>query len=120
MSGALDCADRQRLARVLGMLGSDHAGERDAAGLAATRILRDRGITWAQVLEPPRWQERLPREPPQTPPERSDIAVALSAFDRLTEWERGFVVSLRARHRISPRQAEILREIAAKARRAAT
>ena len=31
---------------VLGLLGSDHAGERDAAGLASHRMIRQRGLTW--------------------------------------------------------------------------
>ena len=39
-----------KLIKVLGMLGSDHAGERDNAAQAATKILRDAGLTWYDVL----------------------------------------------------------------------
>lgn len=42
---------RKRLVRVLGMLGSDHAGERDAAALVATRMLKEAGLTWYDVLD---------------------------------------------------------------------
>ena len=39
-----------RLVKVLGMLGSDHAGERAAAALQASRILKEAGLTWHDVL----------------------------------------------------------------------
>jgi len=41
--------DRERLAMVLGTLGSDHAGERDNAARLAVRMLK--GLTWPQVLD---------------------------------------------------------------------
>ena len=43
-------ADRQRLAAILGMLGSEHAGERAAAGLQAEAFRRRHGLTWDQVV----------------------------------------------------------------------
>lgn len=46
----LSSADRTKLAKLLGLLGSAHAGERDAAGLAAERLVRGAGLTWRQVL----------------------------------------------------------------------
>jgi hypothetical protein len=44
--------DLKRLAAVLGLLGSEHAGERAAAGVAATRMLAAAGATWMDVLYP--------------------------------------------------------------------
>lgn len=44
---------RLRLAKILGMLGSAHAGERDAAFLAAERILKEAGLTWYDVFDIP-------------------------------------------------------------------
>jgi hypothetical protein len=35
------------------MLGSNHAGERAAAGLKATQLLRQRGLTWRDVIQLP-------------------------------------------------------------------
>lgn len=40
-----------RLIKVLGMLGSAHAGERDNAARLATQILKDAGLTWFDVLD---------------------------------------------------------------------
>lgn len=40
-----------KLVKVLGMLGSAHAGERDNAARAATQILREAGLTWYDVLD---------------------------------------------------------------------
>jgi hypothetical protein len=51
---ALTEAARNRLSKLLGILGSDHAGERDNAGVAANRLVRDAGLTWNQVLHRPR------------------------------------------------------------------
>jgi hypothetical protein len=46
-------SDRIKLARILGMLGSEHAGERAAAALAAHRLVQRSGDTWWSLLEPP-------------------------------------------------------------------
>lgn len=43
---------RVKLVRILGMLGSDHAGERAAAALAADRLVKATGITWPALLIP--------------------------------------------------------------------
>ncbi len=40
------------LIKLLGMLGPDHAGERDAAALAIVRLRRRTGVTWAELLRP--------------------------------------------------------------------
>ena len=42
--------DRSRLVKLLGMLGSDHAGERASAGLAADQLVRSKGLSWADVV----------------------------------------------------------------------
>jgi hypothetical protein len=43
-------SDRRRLASILGMLGSEHAGERAAAGLKAEQLRIELGITWVDLL----------------------------------------------------------------------
>jgi hypothetical protein len=48
--GVLSPRERVRLAALLGMLGSDHAGERDNAGRLAEQLVRGRGTTWQAVL----------------------------------------------------------------------
>jgi len=66
---ALTEAARDRLSKLLGMLGSDHAGERDNAAVAANRIVQDAGLTWDQVLRRPMpaWVGE-PRKPPPPRP----------------------------------------------------
>jgi len=75
-------AERARLARILGMLGSEHDGERAAAGLQAEAFRKRHGLTWAQLLtlppietisnpgwesspepRPPRWTSSTPIPP---------------------------------------------------------
>jgi hypothetical protein len=63
----LSATERKRLAAILGMLGSDHAGERAAAALQAEAFRRRHRLTWTELLaiqpEPP-----LPDPPPSGPP----------------------------------------------------
>lgn len=42
--------DHDKLAKVLGMLGSAHDGEIAAAGRAANKLIRTAGITWSDAL----------------------------------------------------------------------
>ena len=43
--------DRDKLAKVLGVLGSAHAGEIAAAGRTAHLLIREAGTTWQEVLD---------------------------------------------------------------------
>ena len=53
MNDMLSHADRTRLVRLLGMLGSNHHGEVANAGSLADRLVRDRGQTWMASLASP-------------------------------------------------------------------
>jgi hypothetical protein len=46
----ISAIDRIRLESMLGMLGSDHVGERDNAAKLIEQFLRKRGLTWPDVL----------------------------------------------------------------------
>lgn len=71
-------AERQRLAAILGMLGSDQPGERAAAALKAEAFRKKHGLTWAELVamptpivaapEPPPWTPPPPPEPPKPDP----------------------------------------------------
>jgi len=52
----LNTASMRKLVRVLGMLGSEHAGERAAAALSAHRLVTSHGTTWWALLN----QEETP------------------------------------------------------------
>jgi hypothetical protein len=49
----------EHIIKLLGMLGSDHAGERAAAGLKAHQFIRQLGMTWRDVVAVPAadWEE---------------------------------------------------------------
>lgn len=107
MSPALD---RERLVKLCGMFGSDHAGERANAAAAADRLVRQAGLRWPEVIRPP----LLPPDPNV----ESQIKFCAARTDLLTEWERGFIASLekRRRPRLSAKQMAVLNRLVAKCR----
>jgi len=100
--------DRERLVSVLNLLSSDKAGERDAAGLAACRLLRARGLGWSDVVVLPA------KSADDTVPWRSVVEQCL-ASPHCTPWERSFLESLCGFRRLSEKQHAVLSRIAAKA-----
>ncbi|MFL5256761.1 MAG: hypothetical protein ACJ8AI_28480 [Rhodopila sp.] len=121
MTVPLSQQERTRLAKLLGMLGSNHSGERDAAGLAAHRLVMNAGMTWQDVLTPQVEHHRRKPEPePDWPPPRPTNAYAswrrtvaslLSRTELLTAWEAGFLHSINERFSLSERQFEVLEDI---------
>lgn len=111
---ALRPGELQKLSAILGRLGSDFAGERDAAALAASRFLRDRKLIWDQVLgaEP----VVTATDPGGTRYWKDTAEQVLARHSRaLSEWELQFVQDVLRRGRApSPRQEAKLRDIAAK------
>lgn len=61
MNRALDPVSADRLKKILGLLGSDHPGERDAAAQAANKLVRERGLAWGDVIGPPIVPDHVPR-----------------------------------------------------------
>jgi hypothetical protein len=55
----MDRQDRERLVRILNLLGSDQAGERASAALAASRLVSSLGLDWSEVVAPPPVAERV-------------------------------------------------------------
>ena len=110
---ALPPADRHRLASILGLLGSNHAGERDAAALAADRFVRTRGIAWPDLLAgEPAASNRA--EPVNTV--QADIALCRQHPGLLTQWERDFLRTLKPERGISLKQRGVLAVMARKVR----
>ncbi len=105
---ALLQTDRTKLVKLLGMLGSNHAGERDAAGLAAHRLLQKRGMTWEDALTPRAAERRLPQHATW----RTTCARLMENPRALRAWERNFVADLPNFPRISVKQRYVLNEIA--------
>jgi hypothetical protein len=105
---ALQPPDRARLAKLLGPLGSNHAGERDAAGLAAHRLLRQLGLTWERALEPVAVVKKLP----ELGTWRQTVAACLERKGSLRNWEIGFLHDLPGFRRLTVKQRYVLKEIA--------
>ena len=107
--------DREKLARVLGMLGSAHDGEVLAAARQAERLRREAGSTWQTILQPPTPQ---PQPKPFYRPDPAWRPVSVHEklevwgehFDCcLSEWERDFYHSVkRRRQNLTERQMEVV------------
>jgi hypothetical protein len=106
----LSPVERTKLAKMLGMLGSDHAGEREAAAHAATSFLKARGLCWEDVLSPPssgdqglydlagRWREAA-------------ATCALRGAGILTPWEFDFARNLVSFSRCTDKPLGVLRRL---------
>ena len=105
---AFPAPSRAKLAKLLALLGSDHAGERDAAGLAAHRLVVGAGLTWRKVLEPPPIAKPLP----ELGTWRETVAQCLAKPGSLRAWEVEFLRDLRGFRRLSVKQRYVLKEIA--------
>ena len=105
MLGNLDPSVAAKLAKICGLLGSDHDGERSAAAWQATRLLQAHGLTWTSVFAPAPPPPR-PRVDPQT------RATWLLSIGGLSLWEIEFLNGIVGRKRpLFPRQAAKLHEI---------
>ena len=108
--------DRERLARVLGMLGSAHDGEALAAARRAERLRAEAGVTWLDILMP---VLPPPRPQPYGPTVANTIDFVLDNDQELTDWEAAFVRSIRRqRSPLSPKQIAILDLLVEKVHRA--
>jgi hypothetical protein len=109
--------DRDRLAKLLGMLGSDHDGEILAAARQAERLRSEARLTWADILAPALQQPPRPQQHSPTPAQVVDFV--LDHAEVLTDWEINFAKSIRhQRSRLSPKQREVLDRPVEKAHRA--
>lgn len=116
---ALAPGQADRLAKVLGLLGSDHDGERAAAALMATKIIRAAGLTWPDIVTP------RPSAPPPPPPPKTwrephtpqeAAAECLRWSDVLTDWEKEFCKSVMNFGKPTNRQITVLAKVTAKAK----
>ena len=122
MGAVLTAADRERLAKILSLLSSDRAGEVVAAGAAATRLIRERGVGWADIIAPapvaprPTWSSAGQSRSSWTTPSawRDTARYCLCYPQMLTDWEATFLDGLLSRPSLSAKQVAILDGIAAK------
>ena len=102
-------ADRAKLAHILDRLGSDHDGERAAAGLLATKLVRDRGASWAWLLG----LERPPAPPAGNWRARATWCAARPEL--MTPWENALLASMSVRPTPpTPKQTAIIDRLVAR------
>ena len=115
MTAPLTPAELRKLVGILGRLGSDHDGERAAAGLLASRMLRAAGVGWDDLILSDSRQvpggTQGKHAPP--PPPANNLTTCLRWLAELNAWETAFVMDLRQKRRpLSPAQAAKLAQIA--------
>ena len=109
---APDVADR--LCKLLGMLGSEHPGERATAALKADELLKREGLRWCDVLQP---REPVAVEPdddsePECSDWRSMARTCVARAWALSDKEAAFVRQMtRWRGEPSDRQIDWLESI---------
>jgi hypothetical protein len=106
---ALSPSERARLIALLGLLGSEHDGERASAAAFASRFVRERRLTWHDVVLP---NAAAPVTPPQPASWRTVVAECRARPDSLTAWEQTFLGGLDRFPNLSVKQRAALDRIA--------
>lgn len=101
---------RERLAKLLGMCGSAHDGERAAAAKAADDLVRRSGLTWFDVFgaKAPEWVDPFTLE--------AKLGAIWAWRSLLTDWELEFIESVLGRPRLSDKQIAIVDKLVDRAR----
>ena len=86
--------DRRRLARVCGLLGSDHDGEVLAAARQAEKIRKKVGLTWEELLAPSTRRRPADPSPEDLTIWRWACHFCLERSRSLTSWELDFVATV--------------------------
>lgn len=97
-----------RLAKVLGLLGSNSDSEALVAARTAEAIRRQMGATWDELLV----AQHRPEPQPSSHDWRVIVAQCLARPAALSPWEAKFLRNLRDFPRLSPKQAAVLHRIA--------
>ncbi len=106
----LDAKTADRLGKVLGLLGSEHDGERAAAAAKAHAMLVAAGVTWADLAKAV--VKRPERKMPEMGTWRQTCRDCLMHQKDLRAWEKTFLADLPKFQRISTKQRYALNEIA--------
>lgn len=103
-------ADIERFGKLLGMLGSDHDGERAAAAAMATRFLQQRGLSWSEFVSSVLAVPSLGTSAPL--PHRSTARECLAIVGIWTAKELSFLRNMEIRRQApTPGQAEWLADL---------
>lgn len=114
-----------RLAKVCGMLGSAHDGERAAAALLASQILEDIGVSWSDLIHSaysnaneaakPSNVEFDPRQPGWHVPYCEWLLA--NKMSVLSKWDVDFLVNIKSKYGsvlLTKKQSDIVIKLASK------
>ena len=109
MTAPLDPSTADKLAKLCGLFSSDHDGERASAAAMANKLIRQRGLTWQQIILPKRAPDSI----------EAMIDAALDHGDGILScWEEGFLRGIRGRQHLTEKQLTKLDAITSKVRAA--
>lgn len=108
--------DTRRISIILGMLGSEHVGERAAAGLKADQMVRAAGLTWDSLVAVRRTDEASERDWREPDDLATAIEVARRYQDHFNRWERRFIESVDARELLTTKQIKHIERLVDRAR----
>ena len=111
MTRPLPRHELERLSKLCGMFGSDHAGERAAAAAKADQLVRGLGLTWGEVLTAP----HALAAPPAS--NAGKIEFLRRHLHALNGWEAGFVTDVARCRRLTPKQQNIVDQLVNKIKR---
>lgn len=118
MTAVLDPQTVDRLNKLMGLLGSDHVGERASAAAAADRLLRKHGLTWREFIERHHGGDLRHHGADQTETRslKDTIEFCLAHREAINDWEFNFLSDIRTKFvlGLSQRQLAKLGDISAK------
>jgi hypothetical protein len=97
MTRALAPQTADRLAKICGLLGSAHDGERASAALKADALVRAAGLTWADVIN--------------VPPPAADAPRIRAWRSTSTDWQKMAAFCHQRRHQLSSWDRDFVRSM---------
>jgi hypothetical protein len=95
VTALIDPNSATRLAKILGMLGSNHDGERASAAAKADAMVRSMGLTWPEVIALPARPAAPPASPRSSPIVWGRMAMFCYARQaQMNARERQFIASM--------------------------
>ena len=114
MSTTFTAGDAERLAKMLGMLGSSHDGEVVAAARQAERIRASLGLLWHDIIGA--YAVKPERDQHSSPSWQDDAKFCRENSGCLNDWEQEFLASIMSRWSLTAKQHAVLDRLVAKCR----
>ena len=103
-------AEAALFAKICGLLGSSFDGERAAAAHKATEFLKARGLSWGEFVHLAMGQASHGGRTNR--PWRATVHACLAKEELISAWEQRFLLSIRERPYLTPKQWAVLERIA--------